>query len=65
MAPEGETSWYGKVITESIVPITSEQFVSAAKRPKYSVLNSGKLKSTFAVSLPPWQYSLEKVMGSL
>ncbi len=81
MAPEGETSWYGftqvivdlakfhkakyKVITESIVPITSDQFISAARRPKYSVLDAYKLKSTFAVSLPPWQYSLEKVMGSL
>lgn len=81
IAPEGETTWFGftqaivdlakfhkakyKVITESIVPITSEQFVSAARRPKYSVLNSRKLKTIFNVSLPPWDHSLEKVMDSL
>ncbi len=81
IAPEGDTSWFGfaeaivdmakfekqkfTVITESIVPIKSEQFVSAAKRPKYSVLDSGKLKKTFAVSLPHWDYSLKKVMSSL
>ena len=40
-------------------------WVSAAKRSKYSVFFSRKLKSTFAASLPPWEHSLEKVMGSL
>ncbi len=81
MAPEGETSWFGfteaivdrakfekqkyKVVTESIVPISSEQYVSAAKRPKYSVLDARKLKTTFSVGLPSWDYSLAQVMKSL
>ena len=79
MAPEGETNWFEftqaivdiaktkkdkyKIITESIVPISSDQFVSAAKRPKYSVLNATKLKNTFGLGLPHWNYSLEKVFS--
>ncbi|MBC7456702.1 MAG: dTDP-4-dehydrorhamnose reductase [Bdellovibrionaceae bacterium] len=81
MAPQGETTWFDftqtifdrasykkdqfKIITESVVPITSDQFVSAAKRPKYSLLSSRKLKSTFGVELPEWNESLDKVFKLL
>lgn len=50
-----------KIITESVLPISSDQFLSAAKRPRYSLLSSDKLKDTFDVHLPDWQTSLESV----
>lgn len=81
MAPYGETTWFDftqlifdiasyqkdkfKIITESVVPISSDQFISAAKRPKYSLLSSSKLKSIFSVELPEWSESLEAVFKSI
>ncbi|MBC7419611.1 MAG: sugar nucleotide-binding protein, partial [Bdellovibrio sp.] len=49
----------------SVVPISSDQFISAAKRPKYSLLSSSKLKSIFSVELPEWSESLEAVFKSI
>lgn len=81
MSPFGETTWFDftqlifdiasyqkekfKIITESVVPITSDQFVSAARRPKYSLLSSGKLKNIFGVELPEWSESLHAVFKSM
>ncbi len=77
MAPQGLTNWHEfavkifemaandadrfKIVTQSILPITSDQFLSAAKRPQYSLLSSEKLKSTFGLILPHWQQSLASV----
>jgi dTDP-4-dehydrorhamnose reductase len=80
MTPYGETSWHGfteailerarknpkfKIITESIVPITSSQFPTPAKRPKYSLMSAKKLKDTFGLELPEWSESLEAVLKGL
>ncbi len=51
---EGECNWYEfarKIVelkggnTELVKPVSSEQFVQRARRPRYSVLENGKLKS--------------------
>ncbi|MFZ3231093.1 MAG: dTDP-4-dehydrorhamnose reductase [Pseudobdellovibrio sp.] len=81
MSPHGNTSWYGftekileltvkeqqkfKIITESVIPITSDQFPSAAKRPKNSLLLSKKLMDTFQIELPEWSESLKLVLKAL
>lgn len=81
MSPHGETTWFDftqeifdrasyrkdkfKIITESVVPITSDQFVSAAKRPRYSLLSSAKLNVIFGVELPEWNESLNSVFKLL
>ncbi len=81
MAPYGETTWFEfaqavmdiasyhkerfKIITESIIPLTSDQFISAAKRPQNSLLSSEKLRSVFRVELPDWRESLNVVFKSL
>lgn len=80
MSPHGQTTWYGftqkiiesaakeprfKIITESVLPINSDQFPSAAKRPKYSLLASKKLMATFQVELPEWSESLKMVLKGL
>jgi len=81
MAPQGRTTWYSftqaileqaakaqpsrKIVTESVLPITSDQFPSAAKRPKNSLLLSKKLMDTFQVGLPIWNESVLEVLKQL
>ncbi|MCP4474938.1 MAG: dTDP-4-dehydrorhamnose reductase [Gammaproteobacteria bacterium] len=48
-----------------IIPIHSAQFSQQATRPAYSVLNCEKLQQTFAITLPRWQQSLARVIGTL
>jgi dTDP-4-dehydrorhamnose reductase len=72
-ANEGVCSWYdfarailriaGKY--SKILPVTSEEFKRAAKRPAYSVLNKSKIKSTFQLSIPHWEDSLILCMNQL
>ena len=65
----GITSWYDfacaifkkhKVNVE-IIPISSNQFKSKAKRPNYSLLNNNKIKNTFDIKIPHWQESLDTI----
>ncbi|MDD3012231.1 MAG: dTDP-4-dehydrorhamnose reductase [Candidatus Gastranaerophilales bacterium] len=57
----GSTSWYGfatKIlefmnIDIPVIPVTSEEFKTAAKRPKYSIMDNGGL-------CPDWKESLKK-----
>lgn len=67
---EGECSWYefARAIfkmhgaSQSLVnPILSSQYPSKADRPKYSVLDTSKIKKTFRLDIPDWEKSLEKL----
>ena len=68
LTAQGETTWYGfaGAIVESmrlanppeIVPITTAEFPTPARRPAYSVLSGDKLKRAFGIELPPWRDSL-------
>ena len=42
-----------------VKPVTSEQFPTAAKRPRYSVLDHSKIESTFSLNIRSWQEALE------
>lgn len=54
-----------RLIVKSLLPVSSQEYVTVAKRPKNSVLSSLKLKNTFGISLPPWEESLKEVLKSL
>ncbi|MGV8815446.1 MAG: dTDP-4-dehydrorhamnose reductase [Gelidibacter sp.] len=66
----GETSWYdfAKAIHEisglvcEVNGVTSDQFPTRAKRPKYSLLDTTKIQKTYDVVIPNWRDSLEKVL---
>jgi dTDP-4-dehydrorhamnose reductase len=66
----GETSWYGfaRQILElsgescSLLPITTQEYPTAALRPAYSVLDNCKLNQTFNIILPEWLTSLKQCM---
>jgi len=50
------------VMTKSIRPITTAEYPTRARRPLYSVLDSGKLKKTFGVELPTWKQQLKALV---
>ena len=64
---EGQCSWYdfAKKIFEinncsiDLKPIPTSGFPTPAKRPKYSVLDKTKIKSTFGLDIKNWEDSLK------
>ena len=65
---EGQCSWYDfakeifKInnIEIDIKPIPTSSFPTPAKRPKYSVLDKTKIKSTFGFEIKNWELSLKR-----
>jgi dTDP-4-dehydrorhamnose reductase len=77
LAGQGETSWHGfaAAIFASLsrrgqrVPklqaITTDDYPTAARRPKNSCLDSSKAERVFGVRLPPWRSSLGECLHQL
>ncbi|MGA2429907.1 MAG: dTDP-4-dehydrorhamnose reductase [Candidatus Acidiferrum sp.] len=61
-----QTSWVTAItkgrplITRRVLPITSDEYRSAAPRPAYSVLSNSLLARTFGFELPAWRIQLQK-----
>jgi dTDP-4-dehydrorhamnose reductase len=49
------------LLVRSIVPITTAEYPTPARRPAYSILSNSLLTGTFGVQLPDWRTSLERV----
>jgi dTDP-4-dehydrorhamnose reductase len=71
---EGVTTWYdftlaihkdAGITTCKVNPISTDQYPTKATRPKYSVLNKTKIKSTFNLSIPQWEESLNICINEL
>lgn len=70
---EGVCSWYDFTIKIfqlagldcRVKPIESKDFPSRAVRPPYSVLNKGKIKVTYALTIPHWEESLRGCLAAL
>ncbi len=70
---EGKISWYDfaqaiKEITGSkaiVHPIETAQYPTPARRPKFSLLNKEKIKSTYGVEVPEWKESLQACIAIL
>jgi dTDP-4-dehydrorhamnose reductase len=73
LAAAGETSWCGFAraifaqarIATPVVPIRTEEYPTAARRPRNSRLDCSRLRETFAVTLAPWQEGLDEAMARL
>ena len=76
----GETTWHGfaTAIFEErarasrgafaaprVIPITTAEYPTPAKRPAYSVLSNAKLESTFGVRLGGWREGLAEAISGL
>lgn len=70
----GEATWFGfaQRLFETwatlghrvprVEPISTAQYGAPAPRPRYSVLDCGKLKRAFGITLPRWEDSLERCL---
>ena len=74
----GQTSWFDyarfviefarargealRVAADAIAPVPSGAFVTAAKRPGNSRLDTRKLRDTFALTLPSWESGVERML---
>jgi dTDP-4-dehydrorhamnose reductase len=62
------TSWFAAategcpIITKRTIPITTDEYPTAARRPAYSVLSNSRCQRTFGVALPDWKTQLQSVM---
>jgi dTDP-4-dehydrorhamnose reductase len=75
-ANAGETSWFGfaqAIIEESgartrsprVVPISTSEFPTAARRPAYSVLDTTSFTHRFGVTPRPWREALRETIALL
>lgn len=71
---EGVISWYdftkaihrlASITSCDVQPCHSDEFPAKAHRPAYSVLDKTKFKTTFGVTVPYWQDSLENTLKQL
>jgi dTDP-4-dehydrorhamnose reductase len=49
----------------TVIPITTEEYPTAAPRPAYSVLSCQKVADRFGIVCPPWPVSLETMLTRL
>ena len=67
---EGVTTWYGfadQIFSYlncdiQLKPISSKYFKTDAERPKFSVLDKGKIKGYLQINIPTWQESLKECL---
>lgn len=71
---EGVASWYDFAMAVAqyagfenapVVPVTSAEYVTAAKRPMYAVLDKSKIKATYNVKIAYWRDSLKLCMARI
>lgn len=71
LSSQGSTSWFGfaRAILSRlmpdvcVVPISSAEYKTPARRPSYSVLDGTKLKASFGISLPHWEEALSELIA--
>jgi dTDP-4-dehydrorhamnose reductase len=62
--------WIGRVtdhrplIASRVVPISTSEYPTPARRPRYSVLSNEKLNTTFGLVLPDWRAQLQSACGA-
>jgi dTDP-4-dehydrorhamnose reductase len=72
-ANQGTCSWYefAKEVLEltgskcEIKPVGTEKFPTKAKRPKYSVLDTSRVRNSFGIGIPNWRDSLKECILSI
>ena len=81
LAAAGETSWheYAQFVLEvaenngcelkvkplDVAAIASTEYVTAAKRPENSRLNTAKIQQAFAINLPHWKVGVERMLNEV
>jgi dTDP-4-dehydrorhamnose reductase len=56
--PADTGEWGSPLMAKRVIPVTTDQFPTPARRPANSVLSNRKLNATFGLRLPDWRDSL-------
>jgi len=81
LAAGGETSWHGyakyvlaqaqnaqptiKIIATAVDPVPTSAFPTPAHRPLNSRLDTARLRAAFALTLPPWQQGVARMLAEI
>lgn len=71
-ANQGSCSWYEfaqeifklQDIQCKLIPVSSDEFPTKAKRPQYSVLDTSRVRESFGIGIPNWRDSLKECLLS-
>jgi dTDP-4-dehydrorhamnose reductase len=50
---------------QEIAPVASSAFVTAARRPHNSLLNTHKLQTTWGLHMPAWQHGVDRMLAEI
>jgi len=50
---------------QAVIPVSSAEYPTPARRPAWSVLDNVKLQHDFGIALPAWQEGLSSVMAQI
>jgi dTDP-4-dehydrorhamnose reductase len=71
LSGHGQASWFefaqaifAKAERPKLVPITTAEYPTAARRPAYAVLATAKFEQTFGIALPHWRDSLQRCLAA-
>lgn len=53
------------LITSRVIPITTDEYPTPARRPAYSVLSNARLNRAFSLQLPDWRKQLHSIFLNL
>lgn len=69
LSAHGQASWYefaqaifADVVPPRLVPITTAEYPTPARRPAYAVLATAKFERAFGISLPHWRAMLKQCL---
>ena len=76
MSCGGSTTWFqfaraifaalaGRIPAPELIPIRTEEYPAPAARPRYSVLDCGKLEQAFGIRLALWEDALAQVIAEI
>ena len=81
VSASGETNWHGyacfvvgkaqqagevfKAGPQQVVPVPASTFAAAARRPHNSRLDSSRFRTTFGLTLPPWETGVARMLDEL
>jgi dTDP-4-dehydrorhamnose reductase len=66
---QSSTNWFQTATSEKpliarrVIPITTSQYLTPARRPAYSVLSNGRLEKDFGIRISDWRVQLHSVFS--
>jgi dTDP-4-dehydrorhamnose reductase len=70
LSASGATNWFdfaraiiGNVARPRVVPVTTAEYPTPARRPAYGVLATGKFEKTFGIASPTWRDALARCLA--